>query len=176
MMGSIGIVGWSDYFLLPQLMKFLQAAFLTLLTCAIGNAQSISVNDSLKITQAVSKTFMLFDNPDPDEFQQFTTEEIYCIICRITPDFNSDDPYLMSREDFFNNHLTKLRESVDFSKARQTETTHLVLENNRHSDITVYMVTWKRDEWHEGHEGGSVGFYFKRNQDEFRFAGIETIP
>jgi hypothetical protein len=52
----------------------------------------------------------------------------------------------------------------------------MVKENNHRTGITVFFTIYKKDELAPGHEGGQLGMYFKKVNNVYKFAGIETIP
>ncbi|NQY30154.1 MAG: hypothetical protein HRT69_11875 [Flavobacteriaceae bacterium] len=138
-------------------------------------AQKITTKDSLKITKSIKSVIDNFENIDYKKFESISISEIYCIICNGTKD-SKLDPYVISRKDFFENHLKTIKDFESWKRAAKSEEIKLILEKNKRSDITVYLTTWKKDELTKGHEGEQLGLYFKKRNGKYLFAGIETIP
>lgn len=154
-------------------MKKLIFIFLFVNTYCFG--QNISSKDSLNIKNTIKKVILNFEKPNYKEFKKISTLEIYCIICNGTLK-SKLDPYVIYRNDFYKNHLTVIKESKSWAKAITTKEIKFVYENNKRSDITIYLTTWKKNELSKGHEGAQLGLYFKKINNEFKFSGIETIP
>ncbi len=155
-------------------MKNLWVVILIILGSVKANAQSVSTSDSLKIMEAIEQVFQMFEKPDYAQFEKSSTDWIYCILCRQRP--HPRHYYMMRRKDFFENHMESLKEFEDFRKAKVSTQVWLEAENNKVSDITAFVLVWKKDEYQVGSEGSCLGINFKRHGNGFQFSGIETIP
>lgn len=148
----------------------------TLLTLSsLSWGQTITPKDSLVIMANVETVFNLFENPDYKDFEKKSTEKIYCIICFDRPILN-DEPYMLDRKEFFDNHLTEIKKCDSFIRATKSKDVRLIKEINQSTDITVFFTIYKKDELAPGHEGGQFGIYFKKIKGEYKFAGMETMP
>jgi hypothetical protein len=154
--------------------SLLVVGLVILLGCFGANGQSVSASDSLKIMQAVERVFRMFENPDHAQFEKESTDWIYCIHCREKP--HPKHYYMMRRKEFFNEHLERINGFAYFQKAKNLSQVWLSAENNEVSDITAFISAWAKDECQIGHEGSCLGMNFKRDGNDFRFSGIETIP
>lgn len=138
-------------------------------------SQTISISDSLEIRNKVHTVFELFENPDFSEFEKISTEKIYCIICFNRPDL-IDEPFMLDRKEFFDNHLKEINKSDHFIRAKKSKKIILIKDNDHRTDITVFFTIYEEDELYPGHEGGQLGIFFKKVNGDYKFAGIETIP
>ncbi|PSL03410.1 hypothetical protein [Cecembia rubra] len=154
--------------------QIMTTATLLLLTSNIWG-QSVAEVDSLKLMKKVKNIFKLFNQPNYSDFKKISTDEIYCIICS-DQQKSVEEPYIFSRKSFFDNHLTSINSSDNFIRATKSSTVKLIKENAKMTDITVLFTIYQRDELAPGHEGGQLGIYFKKVKDDYKFAGIETIP
>lgn len=145
------------------------------LLTSISWGQNISAKDSLKLMKQVDTLFDLFENPDFTSFEKISTEKIYCIICFDRPDFE-EEQYMLDRKDFFDNYLSKVAQFENFNRATKSKDIMLMKEDNHRTDISVFFTIYQQDELALGHEGGQFGIYFKNENGEFKFAGMETVP
>lgn len=155
--------------------RILATFFFSTLFISISWGQKITATDSLKVMTEVDKIFKVFSSPKLSEFEQISTERIYCIMCFDRPK-SKDNPYMLNRKLFFDNYLQDIGKSDIFIRATKKFEVVLVADNNRWSDISVFFTVYQKDELAVGHEGAQLGFYFKKEKDEFKFSGIETIP
>lgn len=137
--------------------------------------QKISSTDSLKVVEASIALFAAIDSNDMETLENMSTDKIYCILCSETPDL-SESPYMYDKKDFLENHIGKIQSSESYQRAIKSDELILVKENYPRTGITAFWTIYKRDELAPRHEGGQFGFYFKKVNEEFKFAGMETIP
>lgn len=137
--------------------------------------QRVSKKDSLLIMIKVKSVFNVIKNPVFSEFEKLSTEKIYCIICFAKPDF-TDTPYMLERRKFYDNHLKEFGQSNSFSRALKSTDIIIIKNNDHRTDVTVLFTIYQRGELAPGHEGGQLGMYFKKVNNVYKFAGIETIP
>lgn len=128
-----------------------------------------------KVELALKSIFENFENPNFETFEEISMEKIYCIICFSNPNL-TEEPYMTNRKHFFENFIKKINEFESFKKAKISSELIIINENNKRSDITAYLTTWKKGELAENHEGEQLGIYLKKVNRKLKFAGIETIP
>jgi len=138
-------------------------------------SQTIQQSDSSAVINQMNAVFHLFTHPDLTAFKDISTEKIYCIICFDKADL-SEQPYMLDRKDFFLNYLKMISGSESFLRAKQSNKKVLIKEDDHRSDITILFTTYTRNELAPGHEGGQMGFYFKKVNGIYKFSGVETIP
>lgn len=156
-------------------MKQIFLVIIPLAWSIISFGQSVEKTDSLKIIKAIEKVFANFSNPDYQKFIEISTTEIYCIYCN--EKLNSDvEPYMVERKKFFDKYLQKISNSEIWIRIKKLDGLLLLKASNKLSEITALITIWKENEIAKGHEGGQIGLYFKKIDDEFKFAGFETIP
>ena len=150
------------------LIVFLSFSFLSF-------GQSVTQTDSILIMSKVKAVFHAFNNPVFAEFKNLSTEKIYCIIC-----FNSNEvsnrTNLIERTKFFKSYLRKIRQSESFKRAISSNTIYLVKDKDYRTEITVLFTIYKKDELAPVHEGGQLGMHFRKVNNVYKFAGVETIP
>ncbi|UII20470.1 hypothetical protein [Fulvivirga ligni] len=137
--------------------------------------QNITRSDTLEVVQTYESLFSAIETNDHESLMEISTDQIYCIICFDSSDF-SESPYMIEKEDFFENHLSSVRNSEAYQRATKSERIILINENGHRSDITALWTIYDRNELAPGHEGGQFGMYFKKKGEKFKFAGMETIP
>lgn len=137
--------------------------------------QKVNQRDSLMIMSQVKAVFKLFSNPVLSDFERLSTNKIYCIICSDKPD-TSEEPYIYDKRIFFDKYLKKVGQSDYFNRAMKSSDIIIVEENDRRTDIIVLFTVYKKNELALGHEGGQLGMYFKKVNNVYKFAGLETIP
>ena len=141
---------------------------------SLSFGQRVSETDSLLIISKVKSVFNVFRKPNFSEFKKLSTERIYCIICLDKPEFR--DAPNMERRRFYNHHLKEIGQCDGFTRAMKSTEVILVNEIGDRTGITVLFTIYKKDELAPGHEGGQLGMYFKKVNNVYKFAGIETIP
>lgn len=137
--------------------------------------QHLDAKDSLALMSQVKAVFELFKNPVLSDFEKSSTEEIYCIPCDEGPD-TSEDPYMYDRRAFFDNHMKELGRSGWFNRAMHAPEVILVEQHDPRTDILVLFTVYKEGELAPVHEGGQLGLHFKKVNNAYKFAGIETTP
>jgi len=138
---------------------------------AMCQSAQVSKKDSVKLELAINAVFKNFATPSYETFEKITMPELRCLICDDVKGFAR-----IKRTNFFNNHLKVLRTSDDWKKAAKGEKKVFIVENKEYSDVTAFITINEKHEISPGHEGAQLGLYFKRDKDEFKFAGIESIP
>jgi hypothetical protein len=137
--------------------------------------QNTEITDSIKIMDAIKKVQNNFDNPNYENFSNISTTEIYCNFC-IEKKNSFLGPYRVKRKEFFDKYLKMVNENQIWIKSKKLNNIYLLRENKKWSDITALITIWKKNEIVQGHEGSQLGIHFKKINDDFKFAGIETIP
>lgn len=137
--------------------------------------QRVSSNDSLKIILLAEKVFKILDSKNKIEFGRLATRKFYCILCDGTVN-SKYGPYIIKRENFIDTYLPSILMLESYQRAKVSKKYILIPENDYRSDVTLLITVWQKDEIAKGHEGGQFGLYFKRKGDNFKFAGVETIP
>ena len=152
---------------------FLLIIFIAWTTISFG--QEIEKADSIKIIESLERIFENFSNPDYEKFELISSSEIYCIFCDGKE--NSDiGPNMIDRKEFFDKYLKNINGYEFWKRAKKKNDLILINENNKWSDITIFITIWEKDEIENGHEGGQLVLYFKRRNEEFIFSGFETMP
>ena len=150
---------------------------LLLIWTLVTVGQPIDKSDSLKIMVTVDTIFQVLKTADFGTFDKIATKTVYCSPCFARPDRNH--PYMLDSKDFFDNHLTAIKQADYFIRA--TKSHDIILENTssdiyNRSDIIVLFTIYKRDELAPGHEGGQFGLYLKKDNNTYKFSGLETLP
>lgn len=125
--------------------------------------------------ESVDTVFALFEDPDFTTFERISIEKIHCMICFDQPDF-ADEPYMLDRIEFYEKHLSRIKQFDNFIRATRSKDVMFIRENGQIADVTVFFTTYQKDELAPGHEGGQFGISFKKVNGEFKFAGMETVP
>lgn len=128
-----------------------------------------------KVESTLKSIFENFDNPNFESFKKISTEKIYCLFCFENPNI-TEEPYTTDREYFFKNFIHIIPELENFKKAKASTELKIVNDNNKRSDIIVYLTIWEKGELEKNHEGEQLGIYLKEENGQLKFAGIETIP
>lgn len=155
--------------------KSIQTVIILLLSSTGLFGQNLTSYDSLKIVETYTKLFEAVKTNDLKTLNEISADSMYCIICFNEPD-RSVWTNMVDKNDFIESHLVGIKNSDQYQRATKAEAQLWIKENNLHSDITVLWTIYKEEELAPGHEGGQFGIYFKRINDEFKFAGMETIP
>jgi hypothetical protein len=156
-------------------MKKLTYILIFLLICTfLSNGQSVSYSDSLKISVVLDQVLKSLKEASLTDFQKFSTDELYCSLCTIN---QSPQPVttFIAREVFYNDFEQNIKKSKVWK--RYIESKHISffkepIANKRFSDITVYYSIIGINE----SESGQIGLFFKKINEEYKFAGIEAIP
>ena len=140
--------------------------------------QPIDKSDSLKIMSSVETVFQTLKTADYNSFETISTNKIYCSPCYMSPDFSAT-PYTLDRKNFFDNYLKDIIQSDYFIRATQSH--DIILTNDPdypyyRADIIVLFTVYKQDELASGHEGGQFGLYLKKDNNTYKFSGLETLP
>lgn len=83
---------------------------------------------------------------------------------------------MLNRKEFFDHHINRIKDSNIYIKATKSEEYALIKENYHRTDITIYFTIYQKDELAPGHEGAQLGLFFKKENGEFKFSGMDTIP
>ena len=158
--------------------KQLIILFIIIISTAITIGQSLSISDSLKLSAAIELVFENFESPDFNEFENISTDVIYCMICEETQ-VSEPGKYFFNRKEFFDFYIKTISQYDIWERALNSKKifyhkTHS--RNKKFGDMIAFFTVWEKDEWAKGHEVAVLGLQFKIVDEEFKFAGIETIP
>jgi hypothetical protein len=137
--------------------------------------QNVSSKDSLKVTTAYKSLFAAIEASNTEALLNMSTEKIYCTMC-IEPTGFSEMPFLFAKKEFIEKHLKAIKNSESYQRAVNGDKVIMVKENKSKKGIIVFWTIYEPNELTPGHEGGQLGIYFEKVNEEFKFAGIETIP
>lgn len=142
-------------------------------TIVVG--QEISHTDSLEVAKACKNLFEIFENKDTEGLSGSATDKIYCTICSGSQ-VSSETDYYFDKEDLIENHFWTTGTDELFERSKKYNEFMLTKEQGEGLEITVFWTTFKPNEIGQGHEGAQFGLHFKKEDGEFKFAGLETVP
>ena len=115
----------------------------------------------------------LIEQNDKQELLQLSTEKIYCYLCfDETP--IKQEPFI-DKKTFYSNYFSTIFNKELLTRLKRNEK-QIFISSENDSAIMVLYTTYRNNEFGDGHEGAQFVFWLKKENNELKINGLETIP